>query len=164
MKKCVVCGKEIPAQNKHYCSKKCMGLGKQGYKICPVCGKRFPEFEKSTKICCSPECSKKRREDLHKEGVYSNSIQNMHSGFRNKVDSMNPEEMWTAKSWVIQSPSGKIYECRNLMNFIRENPDLFDGTPRQAFDGFSKIKASMQGKRKYQSHTWKGWRLLSYSD
>ena len=51
MKKCVVCGKEIPAQNKHYCSKKCMGLGKQGYKICPVRGKRFPEFEKSTKIC-----------------------------------------------------------------------------------------------------------------
>lgn len=96
--------------------------------------------------------------------MYDDSIVRMRQGFRDKVDNMEPGEMWTAKGWVIQSPSGKIYECRNLMDFIRNNPDLFDGTAKQAFDGFTAIKYTMQGKRKFPSHSWKGWRLLSYSD
>lgn len=164
MSNCIVCGKEIPSRNKYYCSKKCMGIGKQGYKTCPVCGKKFPESVKSTKICCSPECSKKYRSEQHKEGKYDDSIARMRHGFRDKVNNMDPEEMWTAKGWVIQSPSGQIYECRNLLDFIRQNPDLFDGTTKQAYDGFTAIKATMQGKRKFPSHTWKGWKLLSYSD
>lgn len=163
-KLCAVCGKPLIKQQIKYCSKKCMGLGKQGYKICPVCGKTFPEWERSTKICCSPECSKKYRSEQHKEGKYDDSIVRMRQGFQDKVNAMDPEEMWTAKGWVIQSPNGQVYECRNLMHFIRENPDLFDGTPKQAFDGFAKIKASYQGKRKNPCYSWKGWKLLSYSD
>lgn len=163
-KMCAVCGKPLVRQQIKYCSKKCMGLGKQGYKICPVCGKTFPEWEKSSKICCSPECSVKHRENMHKKGIYDNSIKKMRAGFRNKVNAMDPDEMWTAKGWVIQSPGGQIYKCRNLKNFIHEHPDLFDGTPKQAFDGFAHIKSSYLGKRKNPCYTWKGWKLISWSD
>ena len=51
------------------------------------------------------------------------------------------------------------------MNFIRENSELFDGTTKQAYDGFQKNKATMEGKRpKAQSKSWKGWRLISYEE
>lgn len=164
-RKCLVCGSVLNGRQIKYCSKKCMGLGKQGHKICPVCGKQFPEWIDSSTVCCSPECSKKHRKDLHKQGVYDESIFKMREGFSEKIEEIEPENLWTAKGWVIQSPCGEIYECRNLMNFIRENPELFDGTPKQAFDGFAKIKATIQGKRKKApSKSWKGWTLLGWSD
>ena len=161
---CLVCGLAKPSKNKYYCSKKCMGLGKQGYKICPVCGTIFKGPSCNTKICCSAECSRKHRSDLHATGVYDESIKKMRKGFRGKVDEMDPEDFWKSKGWIIKSPSGQIYDVRNLMNFIRKHPELFDGTPRQAFDGFAKIKASRQGKRKNPSYTWKGWKLLEWRD
>lgn len=161
---CIVCGKTYRSRNKYFCSKKCMGLGKQGYKTCPVCGKIFADPSCNQTICCSRECSRKNRSLKHRQGVYDDSVEKMREGFREKVDAMRPEDFWTSKSWVICSPSGQVYECRNLMNFIREHQELFDGTPRQAFDGLQKIKASEMGKRKFPSHSWKGWTLVSWSD
>lgn len=164
-KYCAVCGKELRGRQIKYCSKKCMGLGKQNYKICPVCGKMFKDSASNMTVCCSAECSQIHRIQLHESGTYDQSIKNMRIGFSNKIDELGPERHWIAKHWVIESPSGEIFECDNLLNFIRTNPDLFDGTPRQAFDGFQKIKATMEGKRpKAPSRTWKGWRLISCSE
>lgn len=162
---CAVCGRRLNGRQLKYCSKKCMGLGKQNYKICPVCGKKFKDPAANLTVCCSRECSKIHREQLHKSGVYDQSIKNMRTGFSEKIEEIGPERHWIAKHWVIESPAGKIYECDNLMNFIRENPDLFDGTPRQAFDGFQKIKMTMEGKRpKAPSKSWKGWHLIAWSE
>ena len=142
-----------------------MGIGKQHYKTCPVCGKKFKNSAANLTVCCSSECSKIHREQLHKNGVYEEAIKNMRAGFYEKIDEIGPEKHWIAKHWVIESPDGQVFECDNLLNFIRENPDLFDGTPRQAFDGFQKIKATMEGKRKKNpSRSWKGWRLLDYGE
>ena len=55
----------------------------------------------------------------------------------------------------------KRQKLMDLKFYMKNNSDLFDGTPKQAFDGFSKIKASIQGKRKNPCYTWKGWRLIS---
>ena len=162
MEKCMVCGKLLTGRQLKYCSKKCMGLGKQGYKTCVVCGKKFKEWEKSDKKCCSLECSKTNRIRKHKDGIYENSIQNMHIGFSKKIQEITLERHWLSRHWVIQSPGGRIYECDNLLNFIRGNPDLFEGTVKQAFDGFQKIRATMEGKRiKNPSRSWKGWKLIS---
>lgn len=38
---CLICGNPLNSRQIKYCSKKCMGLGKQGYKECPVCGKNL---------------------------------------------------------------------------------------------------------------------------
>lgn len=126
---------------------------------------RFKDSACNPTVCCSPECSSKHRQDLHAQGIYDESIAKMRSGFRDFVDRTDPEDRWTAKGWVICSPSGEIIECRNLLNFIREHPDMFDGTPKQAFDGFMKIKATRLGKRpKCPSRSWKGWTLISWSE
>ncbi|RJE88639.1 hypothetical protein D3P07_11640 [Paenibacillus sp. 1011MAR3C5] len=69
-----------------------------------------------------------------------------------------------AKEWVIQSPTGEIFKCRNLQNWLRENSHMYDGTLTQAVDGIMKIKYSAQGKRKKKVSQWKGWRLLEWSD
>lgn len=162
---CKVCGKIYQSRNKYYCSRKCMGMGKQGYKICPVCGKVFKDSARNDTVCCSPKCSHAHRSELHDKGVYDEAVKKMRMGYQSKMDSIAPEDFWNSKSWVICSPTGTVYECRNLLNFIREHQELFDGTVKQAYDGFQKIKATQQGKRqKCPSHSWKGWTLVNWSD
>lgn len=81
------------------------------------------------------------------------------------MQELGPENHWGAKHWMIQSPDGNVYECDNLLNFIRTHPELFgDCPPRRVFDGFAKIKSSMMGKRKKPSYSWRGWKLISWSD
>ena len=163
-KYCLVCGKELVGRQKKFCSKKCMGLGKQGYKTCVVCGKIFKDSASNGSLCCSKECSKINRQNLYKNGVYDQAIEKMHYNFNKKVQEIGKENHWIAKHWVISSPNGKIYECDNLLNFIREHQELFDGTIKQAYDGIQKIKASQEGKRKRPSTQWKGWRLISCTE
>jgi len=75
------------------------------------------------------------------------------------------EQNCNAKTWIIRSPTGQVYECRNLLNWCREHADLLDGSPRQAWDGLAKIKYSMQGKRtRCPSKSWKGWTLITWGE
>lgn len=159
-KKCIVCGKELGSRQLKYCSNKCKGLDKQGYKKCVVCGKEFKESASSLRVCCSAECSRINRQIMGKSSDTSKMIKKAAAISKE----IGPEKHWNSRHWVIQSPDGKVYEINNLMNFIRENPSLFDGTPKQAFDGFQKIRATMEGKRpKAKAKSWKGWHLISYS-
>lgn len=160
-KYCLVCGKELTGRQKKFCSKTCMGLGKQGYKTCVVCGKIFKDSASNGNRCCSKECSKIHRQNLHKTGVYDQALGKMHRNLNKKLDEIGKENHWITKHWVISSPEGRIYECNNLLNFIREHQDMFDGTVKQAYDGFQKIKASQEGKRKRPTTQWKGWHLIS---
>lgn len=160
---CLVCGKELNGRQLKYCSKKCMGLGKQGYKKCVVCGKEFKEWVYSPKNCCSPECSHVRRRQLYDSGV-TTDIGMVRDKMFELSDKLGASRRWGTKHWVIQSPGGQVYEVDNLFNFIKSNPGLFDGTERQAYDGFMKIKLSVEGKRKNPSSSWKGWRLISWSE
>lgn len=163
-KYCLVCGKKLTGRQKKYCSKKCMGLSKQGYKICCVCGKRFKDSKSNQNCCCSRECSKIHRQNLHKTGVYNDTIDKMHKRHFEKIKEIGKENHWITKHWIISSPDGKIYECDNLLNFIREHQELFDGSVKQAYDGIIKIKSSLEGKRKKPSYQWKGWRLISCTE
>lgn len=157
---CAVCGAELHGRQSKYCSKKCMGAAKQNYKTCPVCGKKFKMNKKNTTVCCSLECSKIHRGQLHKDGVYDQTMRELWGGALKKVEEIGPEKHWGSKHWVIESPDGKVYEVNNLWNFIRTNPELFDGTARQAFDGFAKIKQTMEGNPKRNEKSWKGWKLI----
>lgn len=160
-KYCLVCGKELTGRQKKFCSKRCMGLEKQGYKTCAICGKRFKDSASNDNVCCSSKCSKIHRQNLHKTGVYDQALEKMHRNLNKRLDEIGKENHWISKHWVISSPEGRIYECNNLLNFIREHEYMFDGTVRQAYDGFQKIKASQEGKRKRPTTQWKGWHLIS---
>ena len=163
-RKCPVCGRTLNSRNKTYCSRACSAAARQNYKVCVVCGKKFKDSAANDTRCCSPECSKKHREQLHASGVYDDVVKNLITVRDAYIQSHQGELHHGAKDWVLQSPDGEIYECRNLLHFIRTHQELFNGTVRQAYDGIQKIKASAQGKRKNPSYQWKGWRLIRWSD
>ena len=160
---CILCGNP-KGRNKYFCSMKCSSAYRKHLKICPVCGNQFADSPSNTTVCCSPKCSKMHRIDLHKSGAYNDSISRMLSEKDKFWSCHTGANHINAKHWILLSPDGKIYECQNLQNFIRGNPDLFDGTLKQAYDGIIKIKASMQGKRKNPCFTWKGWKLIDWND
>lgn len=159
---CIVCRNE-KGRNKKFCSLKCESAYLKNRKTCIVCGKTFPDPPTNASVCCSKECSSKHRKDMMQGEKQQNNFKKMIAGKELFEKEHQGEKHVNAKEWVIQSPEGKIYRCRNLLYFIRSNPELFDGTERQVFDGFSKIKATRQGKRKNPSYTYKGWQLLDWT-
>ena len=162
---CIVCGGTKSKRNKYYCSKKCESEFRQHYRICPICGKSFKVPPANDNVCCSKMCSSAHRRKLHKDGIYNTAVQHWQESKEQFQAEHTGEAHINAKHWVIQAPTGQVYECQNLMHFIKSHSCLFDGTPKQAFDGFSKIKATLQGKRpKAPSHSWKGWTLIDWRD
>lgn len=130
-------------------------------RTCIICDNTFDCPPSSQKITCSQACSRKHRQDLHRAGIYDKPMTVMRqksSAAKSTADNPN------AKLWVIRSPNGTVYKCRNLMHWIKSHQDLIDGSPIQAWNGISKIKYSMQGKRKNPSKSWKGWTLIAWQD
>lgn len=136
----------------------------RNYKRCVVCGQDFAAPPSSEKICCSPECSHIWRTHRTQAGIYDKSIHMANTISRSNPRMQRGEQNINAKSWRIQAPNGEIFECINLLDWFRNHADLIDGTPQQAWDGVTKIKYSMQGKRKHPSFQWKGWKLLAWGD
>lgn len=161
---CKNCGKEYTGKNKYFCSNPCKGAYRQNKRSCVVCGTKFDCPPSSLKKCCSPGCSSKHRQSMHAKGVYSEFVELSKKAKKTHPLLAKGERHINAKRWIIQSPEGKTYECRNLLHWCRENEHLFDGTYRQAWDGLSKVKYTAQGKRKRGSLQWKGWTLLKWED
>ncbi|OJG99484.1 hypothetical protein RV18_GL001552 [Enterococcus termitis] len=163
--KCLICGKPVKRNGSDYCSRKCYAKSKQNTRNCVVCGKEFDVPPSSQKICCSKECSTVNRKKLHAEGTYDKANEKWFAKKEEYYSDHKGENHPNAKSWIIKSPRGKVYEITNLKNFITLNLYLFEGsTVRQVLDGFIKIKASELGKRKRPVHSYKGWTLISWSD
>ena len=168
---CPVCGNTEQARsdkgrNRLACSRACNSALRSNKKTCAVCGREFPCPPANNVSTCSPECRKilRARVFAGKQDVYMQSLGNAHAGYDASPVCQPDENNSHAKEWIIRSPSGKTYECRNLLHFIRENAELFDGTAKQAWDGLTKIKYSMQGKRRRKSAQWKGWTLVKWGE
>lgn len=160
---CPICGKPN-GRNKRACSMVCYARLKTHKKTCIVCGREFPDPPSADTITCSPECSRRHRQKLYAKGVNTAALEKAHAMIPIRPLTGRFETHMHAKDWAIQAPDGQIYKCRNLKNWLRGHVDLLDGTVAQAWDGISKIKYTMQGKRKNKSHQWKGWRLLEWGD
>ncbi len=165
VKLCPICGAPVKRRRNTYCSYACAGKAKQHYKTCVTCGKPFPSPPTAATLTCSPECSAKHRGHLHNAGVYADAeIARREGAARAPSTARGSEQHHVAREWVIQSPDGQTFRCRNLLEWLRQHEDMLDGTARQAWDGISKIKYSMQGKRKNPSKQWKGWRLREWGE
>lgn len=162
-KVCPVCGKPL-GRNKNACSMACYSELRSHKKICTVCGKEFPCPPANLNVTCSPGCSKENRKRLAAAGVNNAALEKAHERLPTHPLTGRFETHINAKEWVIQDPAGNVHKCRNLLLWLREHEDMLDGTPRQAWDGLTKIKYSMQGKRKNKLYQWKGWRLIDYGD
>ncbi|MGJ8518474.1 hypothetical protein LMG33810_002848 [Carnimonas sp. LMG 33810] len=75
-----------------------------------------------------------------------------------------------ATYWWLISPTGTVYFVRNLYDFVRSNPTLFQardrewkrkGGKRGTGGEYCNATAGIQNIRCGRANSWKGWRLLS---
>ena len=163
-KLCPICKLRPLGRNKYACSMACFAIYKTQYKTCVVCGRKFKNPKSNDTVTCSLKCSRLHRQQLHNDGVYDDSLKKAHEAAKTNPLTGRFETNVNAKTWKIQAPDGTIYVCRNLMLWLEQHSDILDGTPRQAWDGITKIKYSLQSKRKFKSYQWKGWKLLEWFD
>lgn len=161
---CPICGAPLGRRNKKACSRKCYSALRQHTKDCTVCGTAFPCSPSADTVTCSSDCSRQHRKNMAEEGKFDAALTKVHTTMPDHPLTGKFETHVNAKEWVIQSPIGQVYKCRNLKLWLREHEDLLDGTVKQAWDGITKIKYTMQGKRKNPSKSWKGWTLLEWGD
>lgn len=133
-------------------------------KVCVVCGREFFAPPSSGSVCCGPVCSKTHRRELAGREIARASIQKAKTIGMQDPRLQRGEQHINAKKRVIKSPDGETYHCHNLLHWCREHEDILPGTARQAWDGLSKIKYSMQGKRRHPCYTWRGWTLIDWGD
>lgn len=149
-------------------------------KKCIVCGKEFSAPPSAKKITCSKECLKIRRSQINRgKKMSETAVERMSAwaksrGFTDNLKKGTQAAMASpkagrfetnvsAKDWILISPSGERYECRNLMCFIRKNPHLFcidgsnDDEVYRISAGFRTIKRNIRLNRKGQSYL--GWTL-----
>lgn len=78
-----------------------------------------------------------------------------------------------AKEWVLMSPDHKVYRIKNLHNFVRKNPHLFNefdvtwkrkGGGRGTGGEYCNATAGLSNVRSGKSSAWKGWRLIGKVD
>lgn len=163
-KKCLNCGKEILGRNKYYCCQKCRAEHIKNKKICVVCGKEFYASPTSGKKTCSKECERLGRINNGKQGPYVKTIALAQGAAQKSPNSGQYETNAVAKSWVIQSPEGKVYKINNLSLWARENETILPSSAKLFAAGIRDIKRSEQGKKKRGSSQYKGWLLLSWSE
>ena len=79
---------------------------------------------------------------------------------------------FAAKIWRLRSPANRVYEFRNLREFIRSNPELFTGGDAdwvesktqkwcRALNGLTSL--APRGKGEVRG-SWKGWTWYSITE
>lgn len=162
-RKCLNCGGDL-GRNKYYCCQKCRVEYIRNRKKCVVCGRYFYASPSSRKKTCSKECEKAERSISGKTGK---SSRNLIAAQKAAIISPNSGKFETnvrAKSWVIQSPDGTVYNINNLILWAREHADILPGTPKQFAFGIRTVKQSLQGKKQRGCYQYKGWKLLDWCD
>ena len=147
-------------------------------KICVICGRPFGCPPSSKKITCSAECSRIRKMQSHtgKRNQWSDEsrdklrargqTENLKLGTdaaKKSPKSGRFETNVNAKIWKLTSPEGKVYICKNLVLWCRNNCNLFgfDSTEQNARKiraGLTHAKRGAQGKQTARSCTYKGWK------
>lgn len=151
-------------------------------KICVICGKQFADPPSSKRVCCSKECSKRRKTISHigksnpwpaearKKRSMLGQTENLKKGTAAAMElpegQRGPQNR-CAKSWTLKSPDGIIYEVTNLLDWCRNNAGLFGKEPNDKnakciSSGLLGVKRSMEGKRKPPVNSYMGWTILDW--
>lgn len=143
-------------------------------KICIVCGRAFACPPSDKTVTCSPECRRKyaamRRDgkplstetrakiSAAAKGRDMSGIQAAGTEAALNSPKSGPfETNVSAKDWILTSPDGKVYRCRNLNLWVREHMDAFGVEPTKK--NFHRVQSGLrQAKRGKQASTYKGWK------
>lgn len=102
------------------------------------------------KKTCSKACEKIERATIGKIGKSAQNLINAQKAAALSPNSGRFETNAIAKSWVVQSPDGTIYNINNLSLWASEHADMLPGTPTQFSYGIRSIKRTSEA-----SHDWK---------
>lgn len=161
--KCLNCGKDT-GRNKYYCSQECRVSYIKNMKTCVVCGKKFYASPSSEKKTCSKACEHLERSEIGRTRSSSKRLILAHEAASKSPNSGRFDTNTQAKSWVIRSPEGVVYEIDNLKKWARDNEDILPSSPIRFYGGIIDIKRTFLGKRKRGYSQYKGWVLLSWSE
>lgn len=172
VKYCAVCGKKIKnKRNKKFCGYECAGIYKQHYVVCPVCGGKF---KKSPSDVTTITCGKERCREEQKRKSSGTSSENIKKYALTKISSSPKtghfETHHAAVEWQIVSPSGELYEFKNLILWVEKNADLLPVSPRtgervQPKTFVREITRLKSGNEKYtySRDNYYGWRVIKDS-
>ena len=96
------------------------------------------------KKTCSKACEKIERATIGKIGKSAQNLINAQKAAALSPNSGRFETNAIAKSWVVQSPDGTIYNINNLSLWASEHADMLPGTPTQFSYGIRSIKRTIQ--------------------
>jgi hypothetical protein len=149
-------------------------------KQCIICGKDFKASPSDKKVTCGKiDCVRINKSRTHqgkrnvwgKESKRNLSVRGQTANLSKGTPAakISPiagsfETNINAKDWVLVSPDGKEYKCRNLNLWAKNNCDLFDRTPAQIAAGFKQIKRHCEGKTKRTVTSYLGWGLKDWGD
>lgn len=158
-----------------------VGEKRQAYRVCTVCGKRYPCPPSSNSTTCSDECSTARKRETHKgNGVewspekkvaYRERIRQNHerltalqesaliasNAAKTSPNSGAFETNVNSKHWILKAPNNVLYEFDNLSNFIRNHPDWFPN-PRSACTALCAVANGWKNGRGVSQY--KGWQVV----
>lgn len=137
-----MCGKKIP-NRRTYCSRECQKKDKN-YKTCVICGTVFADSPSNKRVTCgSPDCIRENKSRKHAGITYKWSdeaklrvpkVQNENLKKGTYAAQQSPiagrfETNRNAKKWILIDPDGKEHHCQNLMEWARNNCELFGKEP-----------------------------------
>jgi hypothetical protein len=116
---------------------------------------------KAGKLLQSPEIRKRRLESWMQSPLAAKAVETMREALARSEKCQPGIKNHAARMWHIRSPDNVPYHFRNLAEFIRVNPHLFnpDDIPVKAIRGIGMLRPS--DTRKRISGTWKGWTWIS---
>jgi predicted nucleic acid-binding Zn ribbon protein len=138
---CKVCGKPIPPYRK-YCSRNCLyadhswrkGPPRKKRGVCKICGGVIETTR--NELYCSAKChlsDPKFKEDVDRGHAISwlpekriQAADVMRGRPQEAVLTAKGPDHCRATDYWLRSPDGRIFHGRNILEFVRQHPDLFD--------------------------------------
>lgn len=174
---CIVCGTEFPprrpSDTKATCSARCMVMQRrikaQEKRTCRFCGKEYFGLRGRRMIFCSYSCNTSYISTPEQVKRLTDPLR---GALKTKPGQARGKEHTVASEFSIKSPDGKTYQGRNLLDFVRENPSLFDKADVEWFPVL-KTKPNNKTCRAYKglvsaltskrfNSAWKGWVAVSH--
>ena len=140
---CKVCGNPVRLLHGKYCSKACQhadvaswikGPPRKERAICKICGGVIEETR--NKLYCSAKChlaDPKFKEDVERGHAVSwlpekriQAAEVMRGRPQEALLTAKGPEHWKSTEYHLRSPDGVIFHGRNILEFVRQHPDLFD--------------------------------------
>ena len=192
--RCRVCGNTVSAPHGKYCSKACQhvdiaswvkGPPRKERGICKICGGVIEETR--NKLYCSAKChlaDPQFKDDRDRGHEISWSPEKriqaadvMRGRPQEAILTAKGPDHWRSTDYCLRSPKGKIFHGRNILEFVRQHPDLFDPedvvwrVPRYRVAskvlGLLKVPtqtcraakglAHLFGEGPHVRYSWKGW-------